>query len=140
MAEYPEFCLRGLRKQDHVTPEGISGLAFAPDPRTAESRPDRGLETSVNWEDDERVVEFTLHERSDTGSPAYPFGIARLPRQQMDRLNGQPGSRNALSYERAALPGNPYHGNIVFRAGLSKPTLRMIAGALALSATHVPAP
>jgi len=37
--------------------------------------------------------------------------------------------------ERAPLEENPYHGNIIFQAGLPRPVVKMIASALALAST-----
>jgi hypothetical protein len=126
---FPDNCIRGIRKKDFLTPEGISSAVYLPDERTAQNREDGGLETSINWEDDGTVLNFTLR------NPAYQWGVARLPRATIDYLNVQPASANALSYERAPLEGNPYHGNIVFRQNLSKVTRNMIAGTLALAST-----
>ena len=76
-----------------------------------------------------------LCQRNAAANLVYAHGVARLPRGWIDQLNALPGSPNALSYERAPLPDNPYHDNIVFRAGLQTRVIRMIAGALALGAT-----
>lgn len=140
MNDLPDSCLRGIPKKDFLTPEGLSYHAFKPDERTADSRQDKGQETSVNWEDDESVVESTLRRRDEKGHITFPYGLARLPCHKIDQLNSEPGSRSALTCERNPLPDNPYHGNIVFRFGLSKATVNMIAGALALAASVIRAP
>jgi hypothetical protein len=104
---------------------------YMPDDRTSRDRQDSGSETSINWEDNDTVLDFTLR------NPSH-YGAAHLQCITIDYLNTQPGSLNALTYERDPKEDNPYHGNIVFRQGLSNPAKRMIAGFLALASTlHV---
>ncbi|MDA0842196.1 MAG: hypothetical protein O3B01_13660 [Planctomycetota bacterium] len=131
MADFPESCLRGLRKKDYLTLEGfVSVQAFKPDTRTVTDRKDGGSETSINWEDNKDVLGFTFNQRTESGNVAHPFGVSRLPLQKIDQVNSEPGSKHALNYERAPLEDNPYHGNVVFKAGLSK----LISCSLALAA------
>ena len=134
---FPDNCIRGVRKQDHVTAEGgVASVVFQPDSRTAENRADGGAETSINWEDDETVLDFTLNHKIN-GQYQFAHGAVRLARREIDRINRHPASTNSLTYERAPLPDNAYHGNIVFRKDLSKPTIKMIASALALASSSV---
>lgn len=133
---FPDHFVRGLRRQDHVTAEGVSLLAFVPDRRTARDRADNGQEASVNWEDDDTVVDFTLDERDEQGLPKYIYGVARLETKWIDDVNGYPGTRDMLARERAPLPGNPYHGNIVFRGNAEAIVIKMVAANLA-SRAHI---
>jgi hypothetical protein len=105
-----------------------------PDGRTSVDRADGGLETSINWEDDERVVGFTLGRRDQAG-----FGAARLEKANIDSVR-QLGCKDDLGYERAKLEDNPHHGNLVFEKNCLKSRQKMIAAALALAAQHVPPP
>jgi hypothetical protein len=135
--DFPDNCLRGVRKQEFITPEGgVSSAVFHPDFRTSESRADGGAELSINWEDNETVLEFTINLKSN-GYYQFAYGAVRLPRQEIDHINRFPSSMDGLSYERAPLPDNPYHGNIVFRQDLSKPTVKMVAAALALASSKL---
>jgi hypothetical protein len=135
--DFPASCLRGIRKQNQITPEGgVSAEVFYPDRRTAENRKDGGAEISINWEDEETVLVFTL-EFKVGGQYQFPHGAVRLALSEIDRINRLPSSTGALTYERTPLPDNPHHGNIVFRAGLSKPMERMVAATLALAASTV---
>lgn len=137
MIDFPASCLRGVHKQDFITPEGgVSSAVFHPDFRTAESRNDGGAETSVNWEDDDTVLDFTLRLKTNS-QYQFPHGAVRLRRQEIDHINRFSVSTNSLNYERAALEDNPYHGNIVFKRDLSKPTIKMIAAALALASSKI---
>jgi hypothetical protein len=131
--DLPATCLRSLRKVDWLTGSVVLAAAFHPDTRTADDRPDGGAEVSVNWEDDHTVESKALAE-----FPLAAHGLARLARAEVKRLNGVPGCIEALLCERHAQPGNPHHGNVVFRRGLSKQHTAMIAAALAVVSTHVP--
>jgi len=42
-----------------------------------------------------------------------------------------------LPCERSPIVGNPFHGNIVFRAGLKPHTVKMLAAALALKSEFI---
>lgn len=134
---FPDSCLRGVRKQNDMTPEGgVASTVFLPDSRTAANRADGGQELSINWEDDTTVLDFTLQFKV-AGQYQFPQGVVQLPRQEIDRINTLPTAKNALSYERAPLADNPYHGNLVFRSDLSKQMINMIAATIALACTKV---
>ncbi|MCE7988200.1 MAG: hypothetical protein DYG89_44135 [Caldilinea sp. CFX5] len=142
MAEFPTHCLRGIRKKEYFV-EGTQVLSagiFEPDPRTSDQRADGGSETSINWEDNATVVSFTLRNRQSAA-----HGIARLPRQVIEEINQLPnlaryvGVRpdRFVSYERAPLPDNIYHGNLVFARQLPKQLVRLLAGHLAMYAEFI---
>ena len=107
-----------------------------PDPRTAEVRQDGGSETSVNWEDDESVLQITLIDRT-----IAEHGAARL--QLVEIYHAASGVRNVqspLKPERMHRIGNPHHGNIVFARDLVKLQQRQLASALALKSSLIPGP
>jgi hypothetical protein len=123
----PTACLRGLRKKDWVVEDQfIATEAFLPDARTAEKRADCGMETSVNWEDNPKVVELTLEDRSTA-----EHGAARLERAHIESVSSGAAVTAPLLCERQVLPGNDHHGNIVFSKGLNKVIRVQLAGALA---------
>jgi len=128
MDEYPEFCLRGLTKND-ISNNAPNSNAFYPDERTTANRSDGGMEKSINWEDDETVANFTLH--------FFPGGFARIARSAIHLANSLPGVNNSLSYERKPEENNPYHGNIMYRKGLTRPQMRAISHTLILCCTDV---
>lgn len=143
MTEAPSHCLRGIRKKDFLV-EGASALhsgAFEPDPRTAEHRTDGAAETSINWEDDALVVRMTLRNQQ-----LAAHGVARLPRTVIEaanhlpnlaRLSARSSEPRLLFHERAPLPDNPHHGNILFARELPKPLMRLLAGYLAMHAEYI---
>jgi hypothetical protein len=106
-----------------------------------DARDDGWTEQSINWEDDGNAVNFTLNQTKADGDKQFKAGVAILPRVEIDRIRQRPTHADVLSYERQALPENPYHGNILLRTGKVKPPImRQIAATLALYATYVPAP
>ena len=97
-----------------------------PDPNTASNRVDGGMETSVNWEDDSSVERLTLNDRSTA-----EHGAARLAHMHIQSMSrGAPVG--PLVCERQPLPGNDYHGNIVFPRGTPKVIRLQLAAAMAL--------
>lgn len=118
-----------------ITIEGVvETTAFLPDKRTGDVRADGAQEVSVNWEDSDAVLAFTLAKRDQSA-----HGVARLPRTRIDDATREqlPG---AVRCERARLETNVYHGNLVYRGDLSNPVKKMIAAALALGSTLIRRP
>lgn len=143
MTESPSHCLRGIRKKDFLVEDAsaLHGAAFEPDPRTSEHRAGGAAETSINWEDDARVLTMTLRNQQ-----LAAHGVARLPRTAIEDANHLPnlatlsarsGERGLLFHERAPLPDNPHHGNILFARELPKPLMRLLAGYLAMHAEYI---
>ncbi len=129
---FPETLLRGISKKDFITSEGTpSALVYFPDERSLKSRNDGNIETSINWEDDQNVLGFTLNN--------FPNGVTRLNLSDLIKINSYPASLRKLSFERSPdlINNNPYHGNILFCDNLSKPVLRMISASLALASSIV---
>ena len=132
--EFPDCCLRGLRKKDHITQGIASTEAFLPDPRTATERGDGWAETSINWEDDSNACAFTLSRREQA-----EHGALRLKREVIDRLEQKtPNSLNKVRYVRSRTNDNPYHGDILFDTAHPKHAQKMIAAALALESQFIP--
>lgn len=105
-----------------------------PDEDTADERPDGGMEGSVNWEDDGTVLPLTLKQ------PNSGFGVARVLVAEMKRISRGANVLGALSWERRLEPGNPFHGNMVYRKGLPRLQQKMIATALTIDCTFLPPP
>ena len=133
--DLPSTCLRGLRRKDWVDDDGlVATIAFIPDPKTAEQRQDRGLETSVNWEDDSSVEGFTLADYSNAQHGAARISTADIEHTSLTaRAVDRP-----LSCERKPQASNLYHGNIVYSAGAHKVVQKQLAATLALKSRLVP--
>lgn len=134
--DYPSNCLRGIPNPSYFNPDGTVGSHLfyfeANDHRT-----DGWNDLSINWEDNDSVSEFTLSQKNPDGGLQFKGGLVVLPRDELDRLNNRPLVKGLLSYERDALPDNPFHGNLLLQANTSKPTMKLIAAGLALAVSLV---
>lgn len=131
--DLPSTCLRGLRRKDWVVDGLVETIAFIPNPKSAERREDRGLETSVNWEDDSSVECFTL---ADSNAQ---HGAARISTADIEHVSLTMRAVNRLlSCERRPQASNPYHGNIVYSATNHKVVQKQLAASLALKSRLVP--
>ena len=110
----------------------VQTQAFIPDPTTSGGTNNEFCETSINWEDNETVLAFTLERRLQS-----EHGVARLSRTQLDRVRQLRNCLGQLAYERKIEDGNPHHGNLLYRKGCTKPIEKMIASALALDAEFI---
>jgi len=128
---FPDHCLRGLRKKEHLTPDGnaIYTAAYLPDSRTSENRQDGCAETSINWEDDASALSFTLKQSSSA------HGVARLRKDEIyEPARKNPALKNLVFYERVPMDGNPHHGNIVFAKEAQQHQIKTIANYFAMCA------
>jgi len=126
---FPDNCLKGIPKEDGLTPEGAVArhiFYFEDNPQRSDGLTDQ----SINWEDDTDAIEFTLSQLKD-GRPQFSVGIAVLPREEIDRLRLTIPGYSTLFYERHPLSDNRYHGNLLISASSSKPLKNVVAGALA---------
>lgn len=130
-ARFPRFSLRGIRKPDWVADGEVSSAAFHDSERSAASRPDGGTEISVNWEDNDQALLFTLRQ-SNSGS-----GVARLRTEAVYEVTKLPAIGLVVFPERAREKGNPYHGNLVFVAGTARNVRRAVSAYLAAASTYV---
>ena len=105
---------------------------FLPDAKPVQPRPDNNLDASINWVDDDDAIAFTLaQERSS-------FGAALVPRATIERIGS--AVHGGVFLERATLPDNRYHGNLVYSGGMEKALRRRVADAIALQAEYIQPP
>ena len=130
--EFPETCIKGIpNATDFVTPDGeVRAHLF--DFKLDSVRDDEWLEQSINWEDNDSVIGFTLKQRKDGGDIQFKGGVTVLERREIDRMNKRPVIRGLLSYERSKVDGNPYHGNLLLNASSARHRVKLISNALAL--------
>jgi hypothetical protein len=133
---FPNNLIRGIPNADFLVDDGktVGTHLFY---FNKDARDDGWIEQSVNWEDDDYAVEFTLGQLKADGEIQFKAGAARIPREEIDRLRSRPVISGGLSYERQYLVGNPYHGNLLLRHNISKPTMKMIAASIALAVETV---
>ena len=136
---YPQNCIKGIPDGSFLTEDGSIGahLFYF---KTERSGNDGWVEQSINWEDDGTVVDFTLSQQRGDGEFQFRAGIAIIPRNEIDRLNTLHAIQGLLFYERHPLANNPYHGNILLKASVQKPTMKKIAAGLALIVSKTIAP
>ena len=132
--DYPENIIKGIPNNSFLI-EGrtVASHLF----HFNQLRDDGGVEQSINWEDDESVVDLTLNQRKGDGELQFKEGVAILPRSEIDRLSSLPTIRGLLSYERSSLDDNPYHGNLLLQANVPDRTMKQIAASLALAISGI---
>lgn len=135
---YPENCLKGIPNNSFLNENGeVHSHLFHFDKQF--SREDGWTESSINWEDDNNALFLILLQRKDNYIQ-FKSGIARLIRNELDKVKSLPGIINQLSYERREIENiNPYHGNLLLRNEVisDKAKMRQIAGTIALCVKEV---
>jgi len=131
--DYPDNCIKGIPNAEHLTSDGTPAthLFFF----SKEDRGDGWKDQSINWDDDDQAIKFTLKQLRN-GNLQFRSGAAVIPRSEIERLNRQPAVQKLLSYERQPFPENTYHGNILLSAQAPIHLMRQIAASLALVVSH----
>lgn len=133
---FPDNCIRGIPNQSFMIEDGsIGSHLFHFDNK--HRREDGWIEQSINWEDDENAIEFTLNQKKEDGSFQFKAGVVIIPRKEIDRLNRRPTVNGVLSYERQPLENNFYHGNILLSQNVPKHTMKKLAAGLALAVSSI---
>ncbi|MDR0518313.1 MAG: hypothetical protein LBH25_14870 [Fibromonadaceae bacterium] len=111
--EYPETFIRGISSKSHI----LDGLATSEifSFKDKPNRDDGFSETSINWCDDENALPFTMEQQKDDGSHRFQYGVAIIERIYADGLIKNPALKNIFKYERDNIPGNKYHGNLLYK-------------------------
>jgi hypothetical protein len=133
---YPDNCIKGIPNENFITNDGFVGSDLFYPPSDSQPNEEGWLESSINWEDEPSVVDFTLDARKEDNSRRYKSGAIRLARYEIDRIILALPSSDLLDYERNPIPDNPHHGNILF-GEMENRTRRMIAGGLALHSSII---
>jgi len=133
--KYPENCIKGIPNSSYLSEDSLV-LSHLFHFKIQDSREDGWIENSVNWEDDENAIDFTLGKRKN-GDFQFKAGVAIVQRSELDRLKDKPSIKGLLDYERARLPDNNYHGNILIRKETKTATMKKIAAGIALAVTNI---
>ena len=137
--DFADFCIRGI-KSDSDIQDGhlISANAYNPNFCPENPRDDGFYETSINWKDDDSVLQFSLFLKKDDRF-AYKCGVVELPREALDRAKRFAFAENNFDYERQPKPdiNNEFHGNILFHKNLNIKFISNIAISLANESSHV---
>lgn len=137
MSDFPHSCLKGLPNEDFLTESGLVHSQSFSFTTSAEFGPD-WFEESVNWWDNDQALHQLLDKLTDEGRIRYRAGMARIPREELDRLAERSAFRGRLRYERREKPDNPFHGNLLLASNLQKFDKRLIAAAIAAFCSVVP--
>ena len=133
---YPENCLRGITGEHGILDE-VPAPRVSTDVFQFETRDDGGFSQSINWQDDDNAIPFTLAQtRRDRVTPQF-VGLAVVATAELDRLSKLAAVGGVLSYDREPTDENPYHGNLLLAVGVPKPQKAQIAAALALLVTQI---
>jgi hypothetical protein len=133
---FPENCIRGIPNNSFLNDDGSVGSHLFYFDLTQTPK-DGWFENSINWEDDDSVVEFTLRQEKLDGNLQFNGGLVIVPTEELNRLRNRPTIKSLLSYRREPLPDNPFHGDLLLRDDTSKPTMKLIAAGLALAVLRV---
>ena len=127
---YADKIIRGVPNPKMVDVDGRpSGELFQFD---KSNRVEGFSELSINWYDDEGALEHIFHQRKEDGSIQFKGGAAIILRSSIDTLMNRPLYPGLIYYDRDKLPDNKYHGNILRKTDLSKPTRNIIAQSIAM--------
>ena len=134
---FPENCLRGVPNDSFVRKGVIGSELFYFYSR--DSRDDGWTEQSINWQDDEQTIEFTLSQLKENSELHFKTGVVIIRRFELDRIRDRYAHMNLLSYERQATEENPHHGNILLNNEMvDSPLMKQVASAIALYSEFVP--
>lgn len=141
--DYADKCIRGILNETYLNGDQVGSNLFHFLEKDA--RDDGWIEQSINWYDNEEAIKLILDQKKD-GVIEFKAGYAILPREELDRVIRHPIYRDLFSYERKPiladnqenLPENPYHGNILWRIGMTSKTMKIIAFQLAFHAQFKP--
>lgn len=133
----PNNCLKGIPNNDFLQYDSFvrSHLFYFKGPEDA--RADGWIEQSVNWEDDELAIDFTLNQKKDDGKVQFEAGIAVVPTEEIKRLSKSPPLKDRFSYERKSVETNKYHGNLLLINDTPKVVMKQLAAALALQVSSI---
>jgi hypothetical protein len=133
---FPASFLRGVPNPSFLLEDGSASthLFHFEEER---HRADGWIEQSINWEDNQSALELIFNQRKENGELQFKAGAVRIPREEIDRLSRRPTVAGMLGYERSPIENNPYHGNLLLRSSVPKPTMRKIAAGIALAVSDV---
>lgn len=131
--EYPSYFLRGLSNKDFVCNGMVVYNAFQFDDF---KRDDNKRELSINWLDDDGAIANILSKKKENGKLQFPMGVAKLELSTVLMILSNFKNTGYFSYERAPLPDNTYHGNLLLDNSIEKSIRLLIMNGLALAAGY----
>lgn len=135
IVEYPDSFFRGITSPKFILNNHILSDAFQFDEA---DRDDDFKELSVNWNDCEEALKLALTQRKNNGNLQFVGGVVKLDLAMVKRVFHTYIQEGTFSYERRAIDGNPYHGNLLISNTLNKQQRSTISGTLGLLAESNP--
>ena len=133
---FPDDCIRGIVNPDCLV--RVEGGLVADSNlfcfHGSSDQTDGWINESINWNDNDDVVGFTLGQKNADGTPQFTAGIAIIPLSELDRIKKRFPRGGYFDYERAPIEANPYHGNLRLRENIEKRLKKTVRAALALAA------
>lgn len=136
---YPEELLKGIPK-DFIDENGLpqARLFHFGEKSGVPMRADDFNEESITWNDDPEAKELLLCQRKGNSQELqFKCGIAILSRKALDGVKVLPLAKDKLDYERAIIPDNKYHGNLLLKKDVPKHVMKYIAASITLCVTQV---
>lgn len=134
---YPENFLRGIKNSTYLSEDGhVRAHLFHFDNNQENNR----WEQSINWEDDDSAIDYTLNYTGDDDVLLFGAGLAVVPRDCLECIGNWHTIEGNLSYDHCESPDNPdnpYHGNILLASSVPKRIMKMVAGAIALAVSEI---
>lgn len=113
-------CLKGLPTCHLIWGETLRWEAFKP-PSREQPDAEGWRRSSINWEENEndrRPLNILLEQTKQNGERQFNAGVARIPRDSIDRIIDQHQIADEFRYEHDPIDGNEFHGNIMFHQDL----------------------
>ena len=127
MNNLPEKYIRGILNSSHICDGYLTQQIFLFSPSNHNAGHN---ESSINWCDDEKTIDFSLQQKKETGEPLFGHGVAILDTTALKKCITQ--YRNEINCERYPIEGNPYHGNLLISTSISKQIRNIILAQLLL--------
>ncbi len=134
---FPDLLIRGIPSRESIDDDGLPSAGLFNFNKGESKRVLGYSEESINWHDDDKVVNHSFNQKKDNGSFHFKIGLAILARSELDRIRNNPNVKQFFSYDRHALADNPYHGNLLMHGSAPKPLMRKIASDIALNVKQV---
>lgn len=123
----PEKYIRGILNSSYICSGYLTQQIFLFLPSDHNTGYD---ESSINWCDDEKTIEFSMQQKKETGEPLFGHGVAVLDTSALKTCLKQYG--NEINCERYPVEGNAYHGNLLISKSITKQIKNIILAQLLL--------
>ena len=136
---YPARHLKGIPTKGEVDAQGLPTPVVFRFKTPPEPRSDSMTESSINWEDDDQAIPFTLNQRKPNGDVQFRYGVAIIPTSSLTQLPAivHQIAGSGFTFERRVVDGNKYHGNYLILSATPGHIQHRIEATLSLLVTEV---